>query len=58
MKRLFLLLATVGLLATACQKSEQNGTNGDGGAGGKKLVKIVCSSEGGALSGNVPTAHG
>lgn len=54
MKRLFLLLATVGLLATACQKSEQNGTNGDGGAGGgntpgageKKLVKLVCSYEG------------
>ena len=46
MKRLFLLLATVGLLATACQKSEQNGTNSDGGAGGKKLVKIVFSHEG------------
>ena len=54
MKRLFLLLAMVGLFATACQKSAQDGTDGDGGAGSgntpgtgeKKLVKIVCSYEG------------
>ena len=41
MKRLFLLLATFGLLATACESNQAGDQNGDGSIGEKKLVKMV-----------------